>query len=156
MEQEKVSKTEIKVIVFKLDGQEYGFDIEQVKSIERLEIITRLPGHPSFIKGVTNMRGHVTPVIDLRSLLQIKANEHTTNTRMIITHIEGNDIGLIVDSATDVIDVSISSIQEFPEITENVEQKYIRGIAKLEDRLLILLDIEKLLSREELNLLSKV
>jgi purine-binding chemotaxis protein CheW len=143
---------DLKVIVFQLKSEEYAIPVDQVQSIERMQHITRVPRVTDFIKGVINLRGVVTPIIDLRKRFQIEEAAYTESTRIIITHVEEKNIGLIVDSANDVIDIPGGFIEPPPEVVGSVETKYISGIAKLERRLLILLDPEKVFSNDEVKI----
>ncbi|RXT15135.1 chemotaxis protein CheW [Ammoniphilus sp. CFH 90114] len=147
---------EMKVIVFRLQDEEYGVEVEQVKSIERLEKITRVPRTPSFVKGVINLRGVVTPIIDLRERFGLGDSQHTDSTRIIIVTIGGLEVGLIVDSATDVIDVAIDAVEPPPCIVGGVEAVYLKGVAKLEKRLLILLNLNKVLDASEMQQLERI
>lgn len=147
---------EIKVIVFRLKDEEYGVDVNQVKSIERMQKITRVPKTPAFVKGVINLRGVVTPIINLRSRFDMNEDDYTDSTRIIIVSVENMEVGLIVDAANDVIDVPASQIEPPPEVVGGVEAEYLRGVAKLEQRLLILLNLDKVLSIEELQQMKKL
>ncbi|TCS82960.1 chemotaxis protein CheW [Tepidibacillus fermentans] len=146
---------EVKVIVFRLDSEEYGVDVQQVKSIERMEHITRVPNTPSFVKGVINLRGVIIPIIDLRNRLGISEKEYNDSTRIIIVHVEEMEVGLIVDAANDVIDIPDSAIEPPPKVVGGVEAVYLRGVAKLTNRLLILLNLDKILNADELKQLEK-
>lgn len=142
--------TELKVIVFQLQDEEYGVPVEQVRSIEKVMHITRVPRTEGFVKGVINLRGVVTPIIDLRKRFGIGEADYTENTRIIIVVLEDMEVGLIVDAANDVIDISKNSIEPPPDVVGAVEVEYINGIAKLDRRLLILLNLEKVLNPEDL------
>lgn len=145
---------EVKVIVFRLKDEEYGVEVSQVKSIEKLEHITRVPRTPKFVKGVINLRGVVTPIIDLRSRFALDEETYSESTRIIIVAVSELEVGLIVDAANDVIDIPVSSIEPPPEVVGGVEAAYLRGVAKLEKRLLILLNLDKVLNTEEIKQLD--
>lgn len=145
-----------KVIVFQLKDEEYAVPVEQVGSIERLQSITRVPQTATFVKGVINLRGVVTPIIDLRTRFGIEETEYTETTRIIIVHLDEIEVGLIVDVANDVIDIPESAIEPPPEVVGSVNVDYISGVAKLEKRLLILLDLQKVLSTDEVKELKKI
>lgn len=147
---------EIKVIVFRLKDEEYGVEVNQVKSIERLEHITRVPRTPHFIKGVINMRGIVTPIVDLRRRFGIEEAEYNEATRVIIVAVDEIEVGLIVDSANDVIDIPINAIEPPPEVVGGIEAVYLRGVAKLDRRLLILLNLDKVLNTDEIKQLENI
>jgi purine-binding chemotaxis protein CheW len=145
---------EIKVIVFSLVDEEYGVEVSQVRSIEKMQNITRVPRTPDFVKGVINLRGVVTPVIDLKTRFNLGAEEYTDSTRIIIVAVEDMEVGLIVDAANDVIDIPVNSIEQPPAVVGGIKASYLRGVAKLEDRLLIMLNLDKVLSNEEIQAMS--
>lgn len=145
---------EVKVIVFRLRDEEYGVEVSQVKSIEKLEHITRVPRTPKFVKGVINLRGVVTPIIDLRNRFALEEAAYTDSTRVIIVAVGELEVGLIVDAANDVIDIPVDAIEPPPEVVGGVEAAYLRGVAKLEKRLLILLNLDKVLNTEEIKQLD--
>lgn len=142
---------EVKVIVFALAHEEYGVEVEKVRTIERMQPMTRVPKTPEFVRGVINLRGVVTPVIDLRGRFGFPESDYTDNTRIIIVAVKDIEVGLIVDSANDVIDVDTDCIDDPPEIVGGIKAKYLRGIAKItEERLLILLNLEEVLNKSEI------
>lgn len=141
---------DIKVIVFQLKDEEYGVEVDQVRAIERVQHVTRVPSTPDFVEGVINLRGVVTPIIDLRKRFAIEGESRSDSSRIIIVTVEGMEVGLIVDSANDVIDIPENTIEPPPEVVGGVEAAYIRGVAKSEKRLLILLNLDKVLNPEEL------
>ncbi len=145
---------DIKVIVFQLEKEEYAVSVQQVGSIERIQPITRVPQTETFVKGVINLRGVITPVIDIRLRFGLEEKEYTESSRIIIVHLDDMEVGLIVDSANDVIDIAKNAIEPAPEIIGTVDTDYIEGVAKVEDRLLILLNLQKVLTPEEINDLS--
>jgi len=145
---------EVKVIVFRLQDEEYGVEVNQVLSIEKLDHITRVPRTPAFVKGVINLRGVVTPIIDLRSRFGLEEASYTETTRVIIVAVNELEVGLIVDAANDVIDIPVNAIEPAPEVVGGVEAVYLRGVAKLEKRLLILLNLDKVLNTEEMKQLD--
>jgi purine-binding chemotaxis protein CheW len=136
---------DIKLIVFQLVDKEYAIPVNQVRSIEKLEHITRVPKTPAYVKGVVNLRGVVTPIIDLRSKFGLDFSEMTDTTRVIIAGSEDKEVGLIVDAANDVLDVSKEAIEPPPEVVGVVEAEYIGGVVKKDRRLLILLHLDKIL-----------
>lgn len=140
-----------KVIVFKLGTEEYGIEVECVQTIERMLPITRVPKTYSFVKGVVNLRGVVIPVIDLRGRFGLPETEYTDQTRIIIVTVSEMQVGFIVDSANDVLDINEDNIETPPEIVGGVKAKYLRGVAKLEDeRLLIMLNLHEVLNKNEI------
>jgi purine-binding chemotaxis protein CheW len=148
---------EIKVIVFALGSEEYGVEVEKVRTIERMQPITRVPKTLSFIRGVINLRGIVIPIIDLRERFGMPQKEYSENTRIIIVAANDLEVGLIVDSANDVIDVDSDAINDPPEIVGGIKAKYLRGVAKVsESRLLVLLNLSEVLSKSEISQLEKI
>ncbi|MFC0214359.1 chemotaxis protein CheW [Paenibacillus chartarius] len=148
---------EKKVIVFALGTEEYGVEVEKVKTIERMQPLTRVPKSPEFIKGVINLRGVVIPIIDLRSRFGLTVDEYTDNTRIIIVSAGEYEVGLIVDAANDVIDLDESQIDHPPEVVGGIKAKYLRGIARIgDDRLLVLLNLDQVLNKQEINQLSEI
>jgi purine-binding chemotaxis protein CheW len=142
---------ELKVIVFALGNEEYGIEVDKVRTIERLSPITRVPKTAAFIKGVINLRGVVVPVIDLRGRFNLTETTATENSRIIVVAVADIEVGFIVDSANDVIDIDTDSIDLPPEIVGGIKAKYLRGIAKLgEGRLLIMLNLSEVLNKSEI------
>lgn len=121
MEQHNEITNEVKVIVFRLKDEEYGVEVGQVKSIERLEHITRVPNTPDFVKGVINLRGVVTPIIDLRKRFDFEELDFTESTRIIVVTVQDKEVGLIVDAANDVIDIPSDSIEPPPQVVGGVD-----------------------------------
>ena len=140
------AEQEIKVIVFQLKDKEYAIPVDRVSGIEKLLHITRVPKTVSFIKGVINLRGVITPIIDLRTRFGFEEIEYNDSTRIIIVVMNGMEVGLIVDSANDVLDIPVTSIEPQPEVVGHVTSEYISGVAKIDKRLLILVHLEKALS----------
>jgi purine-binding chemotaxis protein CheW len=144
-------ESEWKVIVFALGQEEYGVNVEKVKTIERMLPITRLIKTPEFIKGVINLRGVVIPVIDLRRRFGLPAAEYTDQTRILIVSENDMEVGLIVESANDVLDISSDQVDDPPEIAGGIRAKYFRGVARVGDnRMLILTDLQAVLDKSDL------
>jgi len=139
-----------KLIIFELKGKEYAIPVHQVRSIEKMMHITRIPNIAPFVKGVINLRGVVTPIIDLRLRFGLDELEYSDRSRIIIITLNDMDVGLVVDAANDVVDVSEDVFEPSPEAAFGTEVDYINGVAKLEKRLLILVNLEKVFDREVL------
>jgi purine-binding chemotaxis protein CheW len=137
---------EEKVIVFDLNNEEYCIPVKFVKSIEKIQYITRVPKVEPFVKGVINLRGVVTPIIDLRLRFDFPELPFNDLTRIIIVSTNDKDVGFVVDSANDVLDIQQSQIESAPEVVGEIERDYIKGVAKLDKRLLILLDLDNILN----------
>src|SRR5690606_38042758 len=142
---------ELKIIVFTLAHEQYGVEVEKVRTIERMQPLTRVPKTPVFVKGVMNLRGVVVPVIDLRGRFQLPESDYSDNSRIIIVAVKDMEVGLIVDSANDVLDVDSDHIEDPPEVVGGIRAKYLRGVAKLDDgNLLVLLNLEEVLNKSEI------
>lgn len=145
--------SDLKVIVFQLNDKEYGVPVSQVKSIEKIMHITRVPHTNPFVKGVMNLRGVVTPLLDLRVRFGIGEQAYSEGTRVIIVSVEDKEVGLIVDGANDVIDIPTSKIEPPPEVVGLAAEGFIDGVANLDKRLLILIDLNKILESDEVKAL---
>lgn len=145
--------SDLKVIVFQLNDKEYGVPVSQVKSIEKIMHITRVPHTNPFVKGVMNLRGVVTPLLDLRVRFGIGEQAYSEGTRVIIVSVEDKEVGLIVDGANDVIDIPTSMIEPPPEVVGIAAEGFIDGVANLDKRLLILIDLNKILESDEVKAL---
>ncbi|MFD2613025.1 chemotaxis protein CheW [Paenibacillus gansuensis] len=148
---------ETKFIVFSLAHEEYGVEVDKVRTIERMMPITRVPKTPVFVKGVINLRGIVIPIIDLRERFALPQAEFTENSRIIIVAVGEMEVGLIVDSASDVIDLDTDLIADPPEVVGGIKAKYLRGVAKLKDnRLLVMLNLHEVLNKNEIIQLESI
>ncbi|MBD7942675.1 MULTISPECIES: chemotaxis protein CheW [Psychrobacillus] len=136
----------LKVVVFQLADKEYVIPVSQVQGIEKLIHITRVPKTPSFVKGVINLRGVVTPIIDLKSRFNLGESTLDESSRIIIISLEDMNVGVIVDSANDVLDIPMDSIEPQPEVVGGLEQDFIAGVTKIDKRLLILLHLDLVLN----------
>jgi purine-binding chemotaxis protein CheW len=138
-----------KHVIFTLANEHYGVGIAVVDSIIKLQAITAVPRAPNFVEGVTNLRGKVLPVIDLRKRFGLPAEESTKEARIVVTEMDGSTVGMLVDTVSEVLDVANEAIEPPSPIVTTVDSGFITGIAKVDDRLVILLDLEKVLSAEE-------
>ena len=134
----------IQLVTFHLGQEEFGLDILKVQEINRMVEITKVPQAPHYCEGVINLRGKVIPVIDLRKKFEMDVEEWTKNTRIVVCDVDGTVIGMIVDAVEEVLRIPSSTIEPAPEIVTTVNSDYIKGVAKLEERLLIFLDISKI------------
>ncbi|WP_042348893.1 chemotaxis protein CheW [Bacillus massiliigorillae] len=139
-----IGLSDMKVIVFQLKEKEYAIPVSQVRAIEKVLHITRVPNAVHYVKGVINLRGVVTPIIDLRARFNLD-EEYSDGTRIIIVSLDDLEVGLVVDAANDVIDIPSENIEPQPGVVGTDEADFITGVAKLEKRLLILIDLEKIL-----------
>lgn len=149
-EEKKRIADERQIVVFTIGKEEFGVNINKVKEIIRMEGITKIPNTPEYIKGIINLRGGVIVVIDLSAKLGLPGKEHDKNTRIIVIEMGEDTIGMIVDSATEVMRLNSDQIEPAPGvITEKINGNYIEGVGILGERLLILLDLVKVLSDRE-------
>ncbi len=147
----KDHKKEFHLVTFNL-GEEYGVPMTQVHEIIRVGSITKVPNAPTHIEGVINLRGRVLPVLNLRKRLKLPCKDTGKEARIIVTEVNDKLIGLLVDSVSHVIKVPAEFVENTPEEILEVDTDYITGVGKLDDRLVILLDLEKLLRREKIEL----
>lgn len=142
---------EIQLVVFDLASEHYGVDISDVREIMRMQTITKVPGAIECVEGVINLRGKVLPVLDLRKRLELKVAENTEDSRIVIVDIETGQVGVIVDAVTEVLRVENSCIDPPSTMVAHGDADYLKGIAKLGDRLIILLDLHRLLSQKAIS-----
>ncbi len=145
----KESSQLLQLVSFMIGDEEYGVDILLVQEIIRMLQVTKVPNAPDYVDGVINLRGRIIPVIDLRCKLGIERKEHDKNTRIVVVEVSGKTVGFIVDAVTEVLRIPESITEAPPEIVTGVNSEYIKAVGKLEDRLLILVDIEKMLAASE-------
>ncbi|TIH12373.1 chemotaxis protein CheW [Marinifilum sp. JC120] len=146
----------IQLVTFSIGEEEFGVDILKVQEIIRTMEITKVPRAPQFVEGVINLRGKVIPIIDLRSKFGLQFREHDQHTRIIVIEISDMIVGFVVDSVSEVLRIPASTVEPPPAVVSGLESEYISGVGKLEDRLLILLDLNRLLSNEEQEQLAQV
>ncbi|HZO92314.1 MAG TPA: chemotaxis protein CheW [Candidatus Baltobacteraceae bacterium] len=139
----------MQVVSFKLGSEEYGVDIAQVQEINRMVAVTHVPRAPQFMEGVINLRGQLIPIIDLRTRFGMPRAEHTKNTRIVVTEVGTKRVGMVVDSVSEVLRLPNDAIEDAPEMITGVDTEYIRGVGKVEDRLIILLDLARIISGAE-------
>jgi len=141
-------------LTFRLGGEEYGIDILRVQEIRSYEQPTRIANAPHFIKGVVNLRGVIVPIIDLRLKLGCDSAEYNAFTVVIVLNVKGRVVGAVVDSVSDVLELSRDHIKPAPEMHSNVDGNFITGIGSVGDRMLILMDIEGLMSSADMGLIN--
>jgi purine-binding chemotaxis protein CheW len=131
---------ELPLLSFKPGNEEFGVDILQVQEINLMSEITKVPQAPSSVEGVINLRGKVIPIIDLRKRLNLEPKGYDRDTRIVVVNVSGNVTGMIVDAVSEVLRLAADTIEPPPELVGGVNSEYIKGVAKLDDRLLIQLD----------------
>lgn len=132
----------LQLVSFMIGDEEFGIDILLVQEIIRMQQVTKVPNAPEFVDGVINLRGKIIPVIDLRCKLGIERKERDKNTRIIVVEVSGKTVGFIVDAVTEVLRVPENIFETPPEIVTGINSDFIKAVGKLEDRLLILIDLE--------------
>lgn len=146
---QKARADEEQLVVFQLAGETYGVDISCVHEIIRMQAITEVPRTPEFVEGVINLRGRIVPVIDLHKRFGLPQQEETQNSRIMVVEVAGVTVGMIVDSVSEVLRLPASSIEPPPAVLAGVDVAYLRGVGKWQDRLIILLDLNRVLKDEE-------
>ncbi len=146
---EQSAGEELQLVAFRLQEEEFAVDIQRVREVLKITQITPLPQSLSYIEGVINLRGEVIPVVDLRKRFNIKNAQETSDSRIIIVEIDESLVGLIVDSVTEVLHILSSAVDPPPRRLAGTRTEFIKGVGKLGDRLLIVLDLEQILSSEE-------
>ena len=141
-------------LTFRLGAEEYGIDILRVQEIRSYEEPTRIANAPAFIKGVVNLRGVIVPVVDLRTKLGCEKVEYNGFTVVIVLNVHGRVVGAVVDSVSDVLELSSDLIKPAPEMNTTVDTSFITGIASVGERMLILMDIEALMSSADMGLMD--
>ncbi len=155
---EELKSEKIQLVIFRLRDEEFGVDIGSVKEIIEVGIISSIPEAPSFIQGVTNLRGQVIAVVDLAKQFGLSPQENLPVTaKIVVTEVNGQKVGMLVDEVPEIVKISKESIEPTPELIQSEIQKdYIQGVGKLEQRLIIFLNLEKVLAPHEVNELVKV
>lgn len=142
-------------LVFSLGSEEYAIDILKAQEIRSYENVTRIANTPNFIKGVTNLRGVIVPIVDLRIKFNLKHAEYGGQTVVIVVNVEGRIVGVVVDGVSDVISLAPEQIKPAPEFSLSLSSDYLCGLASIGERMLVLVDIDKLLTSEEMALVEK-
>jgi purine-binding chemotaxis protein CheW len=147
--QAQLSGKTLQAVTFALGSEEYGVDIAQVQEINRMVTITHVPRAPQFMEGVINLRGQLIPIIDLRTRFGMERSERTKHTRIVVTEIGSKRIGMVVDSVSEVLRIPVEQIEDAPDLVAGVDTEYIRGVGKMGDRLIIMLDLGRVISGSE-------
>jgi purine-binding chemotaxis protein CheW len=137
------------MVVFKLSNEEFAVEVSCVEAIIKLQAITKVPHAPAHVVGVTNLRGNIVPVIDLKKRLSLPSTENSIDTRIIVAILQDSKVGMVVDAVSQVIEIEDSQIEPTPQISTSIDSTYIRGIVKVENLLVILLDLAMVFSEEK-------
>jgi purine-binding chemotaxis protein CheW len=150
------SETGNEFLAFTLGKEEYGIDILKVQEIRGYEAVTRIANAPEFVKGVVNLRGIIVPIVDMRIKFNLGEPTYDQFTVVIILNIGGRVVGMVVDSVSDVITLSPEQVKPAPEMGTALNTDYLIGLGTLDERMLILVDIDKLMSSSEMGLIEKI
>ena len=143
-------------LAFTLGREEYGIDILKVQEIRGYEAVTRIANAPEFVKGVVNLRGIIVPIVDMRIKFHLGEPTYDQFTVVIILNISGRVVGMVVDSVSDVITLSPEQVKPAPEMGTALNTDYLIGLGTLDERMLILVDIDKLMSSTDMGLIEKI
>ncbi|WP_444677497.1 chemotaxis protein CheW [Halomonas sp. E19] len=143
-------------LVFSLGDEEYAVDILKVQEIRGYENVTRIANAPDFIKGVTNLRGVIVPIVDLRIKFHLEKVEYGGQTVVIVVNVEDRVVGIVVDGVSDVMTLSPDQIKPAPEFGVTLSSDFLSGLGSLDDRMLVIVDIDKLLTSDEMELVEQV
>src|SRR5918912_3831209 len=144
-----VTGDERQLVVFQLGAELYGVEISRVHEIIRMQSVTKVPRAPAFVEGVINLRGKVIPVVDLRRRFGLPTVDHTRASRIVVLEIGDQVVGIIVDGVSEVLRVNTLTVEPPSPVVAGIDSEYLHGIAKLSDRLVILLDLDRILGRDE-------
>ena len=150
MADESRAADEIQLVVFSLGREEFAVGVTQVREIMRMEEITRMPKSPHFVEGIINLRGQIIAVVELAKRLNLETGERSGETRIIVVETEDIKVGMIVDSVSEVLRVAADAVEPSPTLATDISAAYLQGVLKQDNRLIILLDLTKVLSLEEM------
>ncbi len=148
LDEETRLENAVQFLSFSLGDEEYGVDILSVQEIRSWEPVSRIPNVPAYEKGVVNLRGSIVPIVDLRQRFGLKYMDYTPLTVVVVLQAQSRTMGVVVDSVSDVVDVDKLTIQKAPDFGTKVSTEFINGLASVNDRMVMLLDVEKLLKLE--------
>lgn len=151
-EQTKTESNRLEFLTFTLGDEHYGLDIMKVKEIRGYEPVTKIANAPPFIKGVLNLRGDIVPIVDLRLKFSVGSAVYNEFTIVIMLHIGERIVGIVVDAVSDVVNIDVEDIKPPPEFGVAFDSQYLHGLAPINENMIILLNIEKLISSQELGL----
>lgn len=143
-------------LAFNLGGEEYGITIQKVQELRSWEAVTHIANAPAWLKGVMNLRGAIVPIVDLRIRFNLGQAEYNPFTVVIIANVAGRVIGMVVDNVSDVITLEPTQVKPAPEVGSAMDTAYMIGIGTLEERMLILIDIERLMSDADMGLVERL
>lgn len=147
---------EMKCVVFRLEDEEYATGIDQVERILEFERITRIPDAPDFLKGIINYQGRIIPVIDLKKRFNLSETNTANNGKIIIARQDDCEVGLIIDDISEILEAKDDSFSPPPDIIKDIVREYVKGIIKLDKRIIIYLDLSKVLTFKEKEILNQI
>lgn len=153
---EELMANENQYVVFRLGRETYGLEISVILEIITMQTITEVPGTEGYIEGVINLRGRVIPVFNLHKKFELAKGEITRSTRIVVVEVEGHNIGMLVDGVSEVVKITLNMVEHPSSIFSDIDKEYLAGVAKLEDKLVILLDLVKVLHKEDGVLLENI
>lgn len=142
------TEQELQLVTFRVANEEYGLPITKVQEINRVVPVTKIPQTPEFMEGIINLRGRIIPVIDLRKRFRLPISSHDDDTRIIIVEMNGQTVGVTVDAVSEVARISTENIEPPPQ-SVTAKSRYVSGVGKLHDRLIILLEVDQILTEKE-------
>lgn len=148
-----MDNSEAKILIFSINGEHYATDIMEVERILGFETPTKLPDAPAFVEGVINYEGRILPVISLSRRFNIPENDKTAESKIIVAKENDNKIGIIVDIVSEVKDVKLKSIENPPAVVSGISKRYIKGLIKIDNKIIIFLNLSSILTVEEKNML---
>jgi len=138
-------------VIFIIGDEEFGVDVMNIREIAKITTITRVPRSADFIEGLINLRGSLATVINLRKRFGLEPKEIDADSRIIVAELEDKPVGILVDATTEVLRIPVSDIEATPEmVTTEISKEYLKGVGKVGDRLIILLDLKQVLTKEEI------
>lgn len=143
-------------VTFKLERETYGINVTQVREVLRMTEIAPVPGAPNYVLGIINLRGNVVTVMDARKRLNLPSVETDDASRIVIIEVDGQEVGILVDSVAEVVDLPNSEIEPAPSVGNDETSRYIQGVTSRDGQLLILVDLNKLLTQEEMHEIAKI
>lgn len=150
-EQKLANDPVLQWVTFQLEDETYGMNVMQVQEVLRITEIAPVPGAPSYVLGIINLRGNVVTVIDTRRRFNLSPKEPDDMSRIIVVEVDGNVIGMLVDSVAEVVYLHQSEIDTAPNVSNDDSSRFIQGVSSQEDKLLILVDVDKFLTEEEMS-----
>lgn len=141
--------SEKQYVIFNLGSEQYGVDIMKVKEISEFKESTKVPSSPYFIDGIINLRGEIIPIVNLKKRFNIDNNDVNSDTRILVINLNNKNVGFVVDEASQVLRINDDDIDPAPEIIAGIDRQYITGVGKVEEKIIILLDLEKILTDKE-------